>query len=228
MILKGPAYKPSQFRMTHADNRRGNNYMLDEEHSGDWRMARIDRIEQELVCQYINALPAGAAVADVPCGNGRMSQWVARRGNLSLIAMDFNSDMLAGMVHRGETSLMSRRAQADILNMPLADKSVDLLVNMRLMHHIPDRATQVAMFREIARVCRGTVITSFWTTHCWRYLRKRILGKRIRGFPVAPSHFQGVCEEAGLVVQRMVPARKWWEEQVNVVCRVVGRGTRDQ
>ena len=198
--------------------------MLAHELEADPRLRHISDIEQQIVREAVDALPPGATVADVPCGNGRMSQWVVRRGDLNLVAMDFNTDMLAGMRHRELPAMLSRRVQADVLHLPLRDKSVDLLINMRLMHHIPDRAVQVSMYRQIARVSRGPVITSFWTTHCWRHIRKRLLGKTIRGFPVSPEHFRGVCREAGLAVERMVSVGPAMEEQTVVICRVEGRG----
>lgn len=219
MFWRDPIYRPSRFREKHADDRRGNRYML-HDHEADPRMSRISQFEQDVVRAQVDALPAGAVVVDVPCGNGRMSQWVARRPELQLVAMDYNVQMLHGMRHREPASMLPRRVQADVLQLPLPDRSVDLVINMRLMHHIADRPTQVAMMRELARVCRGTVVTSFWTTRSWRYVRRRMLGKPIRCFPIPPDAFCGVCEEAGLDVERMLPVRRWIEEQTLVIARV--------
>ena len=205
-------------------------YMTDEALARDPRAARTNAVEQALVRQYVQALPPGATVVDAPCGNGRMSTLITQRGDLKLVALDYNFTMLQSMAVRDEPGgqpagqlggqLLARRLQGDILHLPLPPKCVDLFLNVRLMHHIPDRATQVAMFREIARVARGPVITSFWTTHCWRHVRKRMLAKPIKLYPVSPAHFREVCAEAGLTVERLVPVRRWIDKLTLAVCAV--------
>lgn len=219
MALLPARYRASRFREKTTPRNDTDRYLMDEAIQDDPRMRRLTEFEQNLVRSHIDRLPAGALVADVPCGNGRMSQWVARRPDLRLVALDYGLEMLQSVSRRGIPALLPRRVRADVTMLPLPDKSVDLLINMRLMHHIPDRATQVAMYRQIARATRGTVITSFWTTHAWRYLRRRLLGKPIRGFPVSPDHFRQVCAEAGLIVEKIVPTRRWYEEQCLAICR---------
>ena len=108
---------------------------------------------------------------------------------------------------------------ADVLALPLVDKSVDLFLNVRLMHHINDRQLQVALLHQIARVTRSAVITSFWTTHCWRHIRKRILSKPIKLYPVSPSYFHHVCRDAGLTVQCLIPVHRWYDKLVLAICR---------
>lgn len=219
MLLGQRKHKPSLFRSHEADQARADDYMADQALAGDRRMQRINRIEQALVQQYINALPAGAVVLDAPCGNGRMSQWVIDRGDLGLVAVDYNQTMLNSMRLHAQQRLLGCRVRADVLALPLADKSVDLAINMRLLHHIPDDATRLGMLGQFARVCRGTIITSYWTTHSWRYLRRRLLGKVVRGFPVSPSRFGALCAQCGLSIERIVPVRRWVEEQCVVICR---------
>lgn len=213
-----PQQPPTSFR-TIKDSQYADGYMMDAQLAGDRRKARIDQVEQAIVRKLIAALPQGAAVVDVPCGNGRMTQ-LANRSDLHVLALDFNQSMLKAMAGRVGTHRVAGRARADITALPLAADSIDLFINMRLMHHIPDRGTQVQMYRQIARVTRGEVVTSFWTTHCWRHLRKRILGKRMRGCPVAPNHFRSVCAEAGLTVRQILPVRRWYEDECVAICDV--------
>ena len=193
-------------------------YMMDTQLEHDHRKVAIDRVEQAIVHELLDALPAGSVVADVPCGNGRMTQLVTRP-DLRLVALDFNRSMLAAMAGRDLGHNLARRAQANITALPLADQSVDLFINMRLLHHIYDHAMRVQLCRQIARVTRGRCVMSFWTTHCWRYLRKRLLQKKLRGCPIAPRQFVGVCREAGLQVERIIPVRPWYEDENIAICR---------
>ena len=221
MLLKPPKYRPSQFRGGGEKRTCTGQYMMDdsEQMRRDPRARRISAIEQAVVKQCIAELPAGSLVLDVPCGNGRMGRWVAQRSDLRLVSLDYNFDMLKAMGRRDESTLLATRARGDVLALPLAEKSVDLVINCRLMHHIADDETAANMYRQIARVARGVVVTSFWSTHCWRYLRRRLLGKTVRGFPRSPAAFAEICRGAGLEVRRMVPVRKCVEEQVMVICQ---------
>jgi SAM-dependent methyltransferase len=219
MLLGAPRHKPSRFSETTSDRGCTDHYMAGEHLQRDARMRRIDRIERRVVSDVLRRLASGSTVADVPCGNGRMSQIVLEQDGLGLVALDLNPGMLASMSVRGNDRLLQRCACANVLELPLADQSVDMLINMRLLHHIEDRATRLGMLRELARVSRRWLITSFWTTHCWRYVRRRLLGKQIRGFPIAPRDFRELCDEAGLDILRLVPARRLYEEQVVAVCR---------
>ncbi len=194
--------------------------MMDGQLATDRRKRRIDETEGNIVRSLVGMLPAGARIADVPSGNGRLSQ-VVRRDDLDVVAMDFSLSMLTAMANRGDQagSWLGRRVQADVTDLPLPDKSIDLFINMRLMHHIQDEDLQLRMYRQIGRVTRGKIITSFWTTHCWRYVRRRLRGKPLRGYAISPRRFQEICTRAGLTVERIVPTRRWWEEECVAICR---------
>ncbi len=217
----GTKHKPSLFRNRSGTQASADVYLTDEALSDDPRVRRICEQEEAFIRGQIDQLPAGSVVADAPCGNGRMSQWVAKRQDLRLVALDYSHNMLKALSGKQLPQLCDSRAQADVMAMPLADKSVDLFINLRLMHHIPDRKMRVDMYREIGRVTRGPIVTSFWTTHCWRYVRRRIRGKAIRGFPISPAEFRSVCADSGLQVDVLTPVRRWYEEQCLVICRSV-------
>lgn len=218
MLLKPPTHQPSRFGRSTSDRGRTDRYMTDASLDTDRRMARIDALERHIVTRVLGRLAPGATVADVPCGNGRMSRIVHGQA-CRLIALDLNPAMLASMTVRGDAGLLRRRACADVLRLPLADRSVDLLINMRLLHHIAERPLRLAMLGELARVTRQWLITSFWTTHSWRYLRRRALGKPIRGFPISPRELHALCADSDLEIESLIPARRLYEEQVVAVCK---------
>lgn len=215
--MTGQEPTPSSFRTVKHESY-ASAYMMDEQLAGDRRKLRIDRIQQGIVADEVQKLAPGSTVLDVPSGNGRMTQ-LLNRADLSVVAMDFDHQMLKAIELRGVDRASRWRVRSDVTHLPLPDKSVDLVVNMRLMHHIADPATRVQMCRQLGRVTRGRVITSFWTTHCWRYLRKRILGKKARGHPVSPGEFLSACRHGGLVVERIIPMRRWYEDECVAICR---------
>ena len=220
MLLRSPKYRPSQFGESSADGGRTDRYLAGDALDRDPRMSRIDRIEQDVVDRCLAAMPDHAVVVDVPCGNGRMSQCVAQQDLLQLVALDLNQHMLQSMSVRNQAGMLDRRVQADVLHLPLPNKCADLVINMRMMHHLPNRPLRLKVLRELVRVSRDWLITSFWTTHSWRYIRRRLLGKSIRGFPISPYQFMDLVDEAGLKIEQLIPTRRLYEEQVVAVCRV--------
>lgn len=207
------------FHDTDTDSAASSAYLQESQLAADVRGKRIVEAENAWVKRYIDALPEGATVVDVPCGNGRMSRLLAQRGDLNLVAIDFNPHMLEAMDVQGAPSLNARRVRGDVLTLPLADQSIDLVLNIRLMHHIADRDMQVAMYRELSRVCRGLIVSTFWTTYCLRYWRKRLLSKPIKSYPVSPAHYRSVVAEAGLTLECCQALRPWYDYQCITVCR---------
>lgn len=209
------------FRSTRGEGY-GDLYMMDDQLASDPRKRRLSERQQEFLQAKIDALPPGAVVADIPCGNGRMTQLTASRPDLFVVPMDYNEVMLANIPQRSpEANYLGHRMRTDIMAMPLADNSVDLLINFRLLHHIPEHTTRVRMLAEMARVCRGTIVSTYWTTRCWRYVRKRVLGKKIRGNPISPDELRTCCEEAGLQIELIKRTDVWTEEECIIVCRPV-------
>ena len=215
--MTGQEPRPSSFRKIKGESY-ASAYMMAEQLAGDRRKLRIDRIQQRIVAEQVQRLAPGSTVLDVPSGNGRMTQ-LLDRADLSVIAMDFDHQMLKAMARRRIDLAGRWRVRGDVTHLPLPDKSIDLVINMRLMHHIADPVMRVRTCRQLARVARGRVITSFWTTHCWRYLRKRILGKKVRGYPVSPDTFLSACRQGGLVVEQIIPMRRWYEDECVAICR---------
>ena len=104
----------------------------------------------------------GAIVLDVPAGTGRLTNCVVQEGYRA-VGIDVSSAML-----RQGFSLHDLDAQpsfvgalaGDIENLPLADESVDAVLSLRLMGHLP-LATKERALREILRVSRVGAVVMF-------------------------------------------------------------------
>lgn len=195
-------------------------YMSEEKLEADPRIHRVHLREISLVETHVAKLPAGAVVVDVPCGNGRLSAHVNRRRDVRLICLDYNMAMMHSMRATGRDELLNRCGRADIMRLPLADASVDLLLTIRLLHHVSDDATRISMLREMARVSRGPILTTFWNAHCWRHIKKRLRGKPVKLYPISPGRFRKCCREAGLIVELLQPVRPWIDKHtLAVLCK---------
>ena len=94
---------------------------------------------------------ARADVLDLGCGAGWLSRRIADAGAASVTAIDTDADRIArNIAQDGETvRFLTGAAQA----LPLQDASLDLIVMMKSLHHVPIPQMGAA-FDEFARVLR--------------------------------------------------------------------------
>lgn len=113
--------------------------------------------EQEIVAAYVQSLPDGASLADVPFGTGRFAQlYIDKR--LRVFGADISRDMLAIAEPKfaGNDSFQIALAPAERL--PFGDKAVDYLICHRFIKWLPDTAAVNAVMKEFARVTRREML----------------------------------------------------------------------
>ncbi len=135
-----------------------------------------DRREREALAEMLDraALPRGARVLDCPAGAGRFADLLAARG-LSTVAADQSTEMLAHAARAlSAASLPRRLAAADATALPFADRSFDLVLCHRLLHHLPEEAQRRALLRSLAAASRRWVVVSFFDARSLQHLRRAI------------------------------------------------------
>jgi ubiquinone/menaquinone biosynthesis C-methylase UbiE len=102
-----------------------------------------EHVEIPVVVRLLG-LPCGSDVLQVGCGTGVAFARLQRLLRpASLVGVDFDRTGLA--------SVRVRCAQADLLALPFADRSFDLVIDFGTCQHVPDRASALA---EVVRVLR--------------------------------------------------------------------------
>lgn len=101
--------------------------------------------------QLTEVLPAGSlgTVAELCCGRGEVARLLDRRMSRCL-----GIDVSAGMLEIARRDLPDDRyffAQGDATMLPLRDRTVDNVVMLGGIHHVPDRGK---LFREVARILK--------------------------------------------------------------------------
>jgi len=120
----------------------------------DARSARRARREVEGLLG--RPLRAGEVVLDVGCGTGWLAAGLRRSApEVTVIGLDLS----AGMLDRARSAGAWPLLQGEAGPLPVADRSVDLVVGRGVLHHLPDPALAL---REWARVLRpgGSVVLS--------------------------------------------------------------------
>ncbi|MBX7167063.1 MAG: class I SAM-dependent methyltransferase [Pirellulales bacterium] len=195
-----------------------------------WRPTARDRREQACILQGLSRVPRGARVLDMPCGSGRLLELLTKRG-FDVIAADFSLPMLHRAAATDRTldeaqprAFGPRLLAADALALPFAGDAFDAVICNRLFHHFSESAARVGVLNELARVCRGTIVASFFhrsSMGAWRFWARH----RLRGttpsdrIPIAAQVFAADARAVGLRVDRFIHVARGISPQCYAVLR---------
>lgn len=121
---------------------------------------------------------------DVGGGYGRLSKYLTAYASHVTLAEPSQQQLDIGKIYLKDTPQVSRKLlQAADLKMP--DSSVDLVLVVRVLHHLPDPASEL---NEIARVLKpgGTFILEFANdAHFLNRVRYGVRGRRVPQNPIS-------------------------------------------
>ncbi len=118
-------------------------------------------------------------VLDCPSGTGRFLPVLAEFG-VSVTAMDTADAMLRqGRAYHDLFTGGVRCAAGSAFQLPLPDRSVDVVLCARLLHHFSEPEQRIAVLKEFARVARVGVVLSFFDAHSFRaWWRRRKIRRK--------------------------------------------------
>jgi SAM-dependent methyltransferase len=143
------------------------------------KYASSNPIERRMMSGFFGALDAAldslepAVVVEIGCGEGHVTARLGQRfPGASLVGLDLPDDQLRAQWAAVQIPMMF----GDVNSLPFADQSIDLVVALEVLEHVPAPARALA---ELARVCRGSAILSVPREPIWRVgnmARGRYLG----------------------------------------------------
>jgi SAM-dependent methyltransferase len=141
---------------------------------GEWFLARQSACTNELLA----GMPAGTRVLDVGGGHAQLLPLLLARGfDVSVMGSS------AACAHRLERWIAQKQVRfeaGDLLALPVADRSFDLVLSFRLLPHI---AEWERLVRELCRVAAGSVIVDYPSSRSVNVLADRLFAakKRVEG-----------------------------------------------
>jgi len=180
----------------------------------NWRL-------RKLLDKALGILSPGSVVLDIPCGTGRIDNWLLN-ASLRVIAADISSEMLAvarRKVRPTASWLGFLRADAD--HLPLRSRSVDVVLCIRFLHLL-DHEARLSVLSEIARVAKGSAIVEFRVERRVKtakralvsWLTRRATRKKMTVFEIADE-----LSRCGLLVDRYYFVSRWFSGSVLVTAR---------
>jgi ubiquinone/menaquinone biosynthesis C-methylase UbiE/membrane-associated phospholipid phosphatase len=182
----------------------------------NWRLSR-------LVARVVRRLPPGSLVLDVPCGTGRIDQWLLGV-SLRVIAVDVSHAMLSIARRRVRPAAnWLGLLQADADDLPLRTGSVDGVFMIRFVHLL-DRLERRRALREAARVSNGWVVVEYRNHEKPLGTAKRVLTGWVTGTdrPRTKSSLAEVKDElreCGLAAERCYFPSRLFSGSVVVLAR---------
>jgi ubiquinone/menaquinone biosynthesis C-methylase UbiE len=143
---------------------------------------------------------------DLPCGTGRLFPWLVQR-RLRFVGADISLEMMQAARRKEDVTNGGRVSlalvQCDAESLPLKSQSLDVVLCIRFMFHVP-RAVRLRMLQEMARVSRRWLIVDFRHCYnarwCFRKLCHGMGVARRMGEVWSRGSLRGEAAEAGLRV----------------------------
>lgn len=151
-----------------------------EKHQTGVRRKLSNHLENRMVARALDAAGPVDTVLDLPCGTGRFWETILKRKPKQLIAGDLSAAMLnVARQHRPQALLDQVECyEMSAFDTGLNDDSVDLVLCMRLMHHMENRDDRQAILAELARISRRYVVVSLWVDGSYQAWRRTRLENR--------------------------------------------------
>jgi len=175
------------------------------------------RLEERSILRALKNLSSGDSILDLPCGTGRLTPLLLRRG-LRITGADCSPPMVQ-QARENWLALRSKYPDSnarvafevrDVMETGFADGQFDAVICHRLFHHFNESETRVRALTELGRICSGPLIVSFFNSFAIDAVRFR-LRHRLRGtiprdrIPIPMPVFLDDVARAGLEIQQTVP-----------------------
>ncbi len=167
--------------------------------------------EEAIVNHWLDELPEGALILDVPCGSGRFVKTTINR-HFRYVGGDISVAMIDQARRQTASPLVQGFLHVDLGYLPLRDNCVDCIIIWRLFHHLRDAEIRQALLREACRVTRRTVLVSFHHPISFTFVRKLIqrsfLGKG-HGSEITQWRLKREAAQCGLQLMETLGFRKY-------------------
>ena len=174
-----------------------------------------DNREKQCIANLIKRADFADSILDIPCGTGRMTDLLLDSGygvtgaDISLEMLNFARQRIIN--HNGRVNFTI----GDIENLQFSDGSFDLILTIRLLHHIPSDL-HMKIFHELHRVTRRWVIISFSNKYSFQSIRRNARSKFSKEprYSIGPSDFRSEVAQADFDLVKYVPLLPGFSESV--------------
>jgi SAM-dependent methyltransferase len=188
--------------------------------------------EQRLLRRLLHSasiLKLDGCALDLPCGYGRLYD-ILRGLGVSVVESDWSFHLLgaARSFHANGENLLPAAGyvRATAFELPFRDRAFELVLSVRLCHHIREHEERLRYLREIMRVSRKWLIFTYFDTASIKNrtheLRRRVNGKRSK-WTLDSSEVKKVSQSAGFEVVESIWMSRFFSGHRYVLLHRVNR-----
>jgi ubiquinone/menaquinone biosynthesis C-methylase UbiE len=170
--------------------------------------------EQRLLRRVLRTIADGKRLElalDLPCGYGRIYP-ILREFAEQVVEGDWSSHLLRiaqeYQKKDGQHHPATGYVRATALAMPFPDGAFDLVLSIRLCHHIREYAERLQYVQEILRISKQWAVFTYFDFHSvknqLREFRRRFINKSAK-WTLRASDIQKLADEAGFDIIRLIP-----------------------
>lgn len=166
-----------------------------------------DRLERRIFGKLLPEVGPCEIILDLPCGAGRLHGLLKAHAP-RVIEADFSGSMLRLNRELHPQWEEDRYLRCSALDIPLGDDSVDLVVSVRLSHHINTPKGRRRHLEELFRVARKGVICTWFSATSLKNLLRRARSVFNHKRPKNTMHNKEVAEiaaECGFLTKKTMP-----------------------
>ena len=172
-------------------------------------------LEKRAVLRALQSVPLGSKVLDVPCGTGRVTEWLLEQG-YTVDGLDISKEMKErARIKLNKYSALRGLHTGDAARMQFSDNSFDCVVSVRLLGHVPS-PERLKILREFRRVSNKWVIVTYYHKYCLQGYRRRIIenisGEAPAWYPVTVPELIAELDRVGLKMVATYPIFKFVSE----------------
>ena len=175
----------------------------------------MNKKEKKIIGKLLSDLPEGGLVLDLPCGTGRITEFLLSKG-YRVWGTDISQEMLK--VAQKKLSSFGKSVnfrQADAENLPFEDKFFDSATCIRLMGHIPPKI-RIEILQEIKRVTKGPFVVAYYISdpiaNTKRKIRRFLTGNKAPWFPISKKSLKEEVTLANLKILKQKPLLRYISE----------------
>ena len=150
------------------------------------------RAEMRVLDRAFKLIPKTHKVLDVPCGGGRVTIHLSKKG-YEVSAADLSEDMIEiARQALADNKLDCSVERQDVEKFTLGDRSFDTIVSFRLFHHFPNPEIRQRVAKELCRVAAHNVVLSYFSPNSWTSVKRKL--RAARGGRKSDKHATSLVE----------------------------------
>jgi len=179
----------------------------------------LEKSAIEKALKYVE-LPSGSRILDLPCGTGRISTYLAKKG-YKITGGDISPAMVDLARLNTRKTGMNSSTEFHVLDaekIDCANKEFDMVVSLRFFGHTPPDV-RIKVLNEFKRIGKKYFILAYYIKNSFQEIvrRKRRLARDIPWFPVSSDDIEREMRQVGIRVIKAFPVLRYFSETVIIL-----------